>query len=171
MILYSSVAILGYAVNGDLSPQLITQIPPLYTGWILFKITMNIAILLVVIHMWAATPTLQLPARDQLIRTFQLDPENKLTHVCVTLGLLFSSSITAMFFTDIIAVLSVVGGFTSCFFLVVFPGFTNASLHLKKNKKRAYAVIVGTCFFAVLCILSCVLGALDQFGIIELDDA
>jgi Transmembrane amino acid transporter protein len=163
------MALFGYAINGNFSPELITEIHPIFKDWLVFKILMNLAILFVVVNMIVSIPTLQLPARDQLVRSLNLNPKNILSYTSMTILMLLSSSFTAMVFTNIISVLSVVGGFTSCFILVYFPGFSNAVLHLRKgNKTRAYVIIAGTIFWAIVAFASCILGTLEQFGLVTL---
>lgn len=170
MLFYLGMALFGYSISGEASPQLVTEIPPLYRDWLLFRVTMNIAILLVSLHMIVSIPTLQLPARDQLIHLSGLNPDKNVAHVTASLSLVLLSAITAMVFTNLINILSCVGGFTSCFFIILFPGLSNAKVNFQTNKARAIVTVIGTVVLTIFSFLSVALGALDEFGVIKLKD-
>lgn len=54
--------------------------------------------------------------------------------------------------------------------MILFTGLSNAKVNLKSNKTKAYVTIVITIFMTLVSFFSVALGALDQFGIINLEN-
>jgi Transmembrane amino acid transporter protein len=168
-IIYTAAGILGYCIGGNQTPSLITEIKPLDSDWLIFKILMNAAVILIIVNMYVSIPMQQVPVRDMIIRFLKLKKENPLVLYPASMIFLSASALTAMVLTNIISILSIMGGFCSCFIVVFFPGMSYGLLSLPHSKCRAIFVLTVTLCITAVGLTSCLLVALRTLGLINLE--
>lgn len=164
-----AAAIMGYTICGENTPDLITQIEPISSSWLLYKVLMNAAVILVVINMYVSVPMQQVPVRDMIIRFLKLDKENNLVLYPASFLFLSAAAMTALVLTNIISILSILGGFCSCFVVVFFPGMSYGLICLKTSKAWGIGILAVTLSITAVGLTSCLLVALETLKVITLD--
>lgn len=149
-------------------PQLMTEIRPLSPNWLPFEILMNFGVVLIIFNMLISITIQQSPGRDMLKLLFKVEKESQFSHYLISIGLLVVSACTAMVLKDIISILSILGGFSSCFVVIFYPGFCYGLLLYKKNKLRAILLLTVTLLFTLAGFSSVMATTLDSFGLIHL---
>lgn len=144
---------------------MITQIPTLEKNWRPFDISMSLAICLIVIHLFFNNPVQLLAGRKVLI----VSKEESLYWRCVfSLLYLGLVGVLASFFSNIVVVFSIMGGFISSLVSLFFPMVCHGSLVYKREKRKAQFIIACGFFWVFIGWTAALLGILSTFKIIDI---